>query len=161
MSFLYFPLCFFFLKNGPTPASFSFIFGIFKQTSLQFLQQIYTKCPSSIRYWDSNPWPSERESLPITTRPGLPPNPSLFLFPPFTVSVYLSPFLFFLFLALFQFHFFLVFSFLDFINRIYSKGGSRHSSVVSSAPSILHLLWPWVQIPSKPSMYYDLMYFFV
>ena len=29
-----------FLKNGPTPASFSFIFGLFKQTSLQFLQQI-------------------------------------------------------------------------------------------------------------------------
>ena len=31
--------CFF--KNGPTLASFSFIFGLFKQTSLQFLQQIY------------------------------------------------------------------------------------------------------------------------
>ena len=28
----------FFYKNGPTPASFSFIFGLFKQT-LQFLQQ--------------------------------------------------------------------------------------------------------------------------
>ena len=33
----------FFLKNGPTPASFSFIFGLFKQTSLQFLQQIYVE----------------------------------------------------------------------------------------------------------------------
>ena len=32
-----------FLKNGPTPASFSFIFGHFKQTSLQFLQQINVK----------------------------------------------------------------------------------------------------------------------
>ena len=31
------------LKNGPTPASFSFIFGLFKQTLLQFLQQIYVK----------------------------------------------------------------------------------------------------------------------
>ena len=63
-----------FFKNGPTPASFSFIFGLFKQTSLQFLQQIYVKkCPSSIQYQKSNPWPSERESLPITTRPGLPP----------------------------------------------------------------------------------------
>ena len=43
----------FFKKNGPTPASFSFIFGLFKQTSLQFLQQIYVeKCPSSIRCRD-------------------------------------------------------------------------------------------------------------
>ena len=57
-------------------ASFSFIFGLFKQTSLQFLHQIYVKkCPSSIRYRDSNLRPSERESLPITTRPGLPPMP--------------------------------------------------------------------------------------
>ena len=38
-----------FLKNGPTPGSFSFIFGHFKQTSIQFLQQINVKkCPSSI-----------------------------------------------------------------------------------------------------------------
>ena len=28
-------------------------------------------CPSSIRHWDSNPQPSERESPPITTRTGL------------------------------------------------------------------------------------------
>ena len=32
-----------FFKNGPTPASFSFIFGLFKQTLLQFLQQINVK----------------------------------------------------------------------------------------------------------------------
>ena len=30
---------FFLKKNGPTPASFSFIFGLFKQT-LQFLQYV-------------------------------------------------------------------------------------------------------------------------
>ena len=30
--------------------------------------------PSSIRHQDSNPWPLECESPPITTRPGLPPN---------------------------------------------------------------------------------------
>ena len=30
------------LKNGPTPASFSFIFGLFKQ-KIQFLQQIIVK----------------------------------------------------------------------------------------------------------------------
>ena len=36
--------CFFFFKKiGPTPASFSFIFGLFKQTLLQFLQQINVK----------------------------------------------------------------------------------------------------------------------
>ena len=55
------------------PASFSFIFGLFKQTII-FLQQINVKCPSSIRYRDSNPRPLDRESTPITTRPGLPPN---------------------------------------------------------------------------------------
>ena len=61
-------------KIGPTPASFLFIFGLFKQT-IQFLQQINVKkCPSSIRRWDSNPRPLERESTPITTRPGLPPT---------------------------------------------------------------------------------------
>ena len=67
----------FFYKNGPTPASFSFIFSLFKQT-LQFLQQIYVKkCPSSIRCRDSNPRPLEHEFLPKTTRPGLPPYHSI------------------------------------------------------------------------------------
>ena len=52
-------------------ASFPFIFGLFKQTSLQYLQQIYVKkCPSSIWCQDSNPQPLERESLPITTIPS-------------------------------------------------------------------------------------------
>ena len=59
---------FFLKKIGPIPASFSFIFGLFKQT-IQFLQQINVKksCPSSIRCWDSNSWPSEHESPPITS----------------------------------------------------------------------------------------------
>ena len=36
------------------------------------LQQINVKkCPSSIRRWDSNPRPSNRESPSIATRPGL------------------------------------------------------------------------------------------
>ena len=53
----------------------SLIFVLVKQTSLQFLQQIYVeKCPSSIRCRDSNPRPLEHESPPITTRPGLPPS---------------------------------------------------------------------------------------
>ena len=37
------------------------------------------KCPSSIRHRDSNPRPLERESPPITTRPGLPPLDLFFL----------------------------------------------------------------------------------
>ena len=66
--------------NGPTPASFSIIFGLFKQT-LQFLQQTHVKkCQSSIRCQDWNPQPLERESLPVTTRSGLPSKPSS-LFP--------------------------------------------------------------------------------
>ena len=55
---------------GQPRARLSFIFGLFKQTSLQFLQQIYVKkCPSSIWCRDWNPRLSEHESPPITTRP--------------------------------------------------------------------------------------------
>ena len=36
-----------------------------------FTTNICEKCPSSIRCRDSNPRPSECESLPFTTRPGL------------------------------------------------------------------------------------------
>ena len=61
------------LKNGPSPASFSFIFGLSQTNINTILQQINVKkCPSSIRHRDSNPRPSGRESPPITTRPGLP-----------------------------------------------------------------------------------------
>ena len=58
----------------PKPASFIvYFFGLIKQTSLQILQQINVKkCPSSIQCRDSNTWPLENESPPITTRPGLP-----------------------------------------------------------------------------------------
>ena len=58
-----------FFKNGPSPASFSFIFGLLKQT-LRFLQQINVKkCPSSIQCWDLNQQPLKHESPPITTWP--------------------------------------------------------------------------------------------
>jgi len=60
------------LKNGPTPASFPFIFSLFKQTLQIYATNICEKCPSSIRCRDSNPQPSEHKSPPITTRPGLP-----------------------------------------------------------------------------------------
>ena len=65
----------FFKKNGQPRPLLSFIFGLFKQTSLQFLQQIQEKkCPSSIWCRDLNPQPLEHESPPITTRPGFPPK---------------------------------------------------------------------------------------
>ena len=65
---------FLFFTNGPTSASFSFIFGLFKQT-IQFLQQINVKkCPSSKWRWDLNPQPFAHESSLITTKPGLPPH---------------------------------------------------------------------------------------
>ena len=54
-----------YFKNGPT---FRPIFTTNK----------CEKRPSSIRCRDSNPQPSEREPLPITTRPGLPPLPNTF-----------------------------------------------------------------------------------
>ena len=39
--------------------------------TLQFLQQTHVKkCPSSVWCRDLNPQPLERESLPITIRPG-------------------------------------------------------------------------------------------
>ena len=64
---------FFLKKNGPTPASFR-LFLVFSSKHYKFLQQIdVKKCPFSIRGRDSNPQPLERESLPISTTPGLPP----------------------------------------------------------------------------------------
>ena len=55
--------------NGPTPASFSFIF-VFPNTHYNFYN--VKNCPSSIRCQDSNSLPLENESPPIITRPGLP-----------------------------------------------------------------------------------------
>ena len=52
------------LKNGPTLATFSFIFGL-------FATNICEKYPSSIWRQDSNPHPLKHELSPITTRPGL------------------------------------------------------------------------------------------
>ena len=67
-------------ENGPSPASFSFIFGLFQTNINTILQQINVKkCSSSIWHWDLNPRSSERESPPITARPGLPPIPLYYL----------------------------------------------------------------------------------
>ena len=62
------------LKNGPTPASFLLIF-VFSNKHYKFYNKYECeKCPSSIRHRDSNSQPSDYESPPLTTRPGLPPN---------------------------------------------------------------------------------------
>ena len=61
-----------FLKNGPSLASFSFIFGLLQ--TIQNLHQInMLKYPSNIWIQDSNSWTSVYESPPLTTRPGPPP----------------------------------------------------------------------------------------
>ena len=61
-------------KNGPSPASFTFIFALFQVNITNFKINQCEKCPSSIRCWDLNPWPSENKSPPITTKPGLSPS---------------------------------------------------------------------------------------
>ena len=71
-----------FFINGPFPASFSFILSPFQTNINTILQQINVKkCPSSIRHQDLNPRPSESESPPITTRPGLLPKEALSFWP--------------------------------------------------------------------------------
>ena len=69
----------FFLKNGPSLVSSSFIFVLSKKHCI--LQQINVKkFPSSIWCWASNPQPLEHECPPITARPGLPPLYFYYLF---------------------------------------------------------------------------------
>ena len=64
-----------FLKNGPIPVSFC-IFSVFSNKQYIFYNKSMLKksCPSSIQYQDLNPRPSEHETPPITTRPGLLPR---------------------------------------------------------------------------------------
>ena len=70
------PVSFF---NWANPGLFFISFCLFKHT-LQFLQQINGgKCPSSIWCRDWNSRPLEHKSLPITTRPGLPPFESSYI----------------------------------------------------------------------------------
>ena len=56
--------------NGPSPASVFFYFRSFQANNVVLTKM---SCPSSISCQDSNPWPLEHQSSPITTRPGLPP----------------------------------------------------------------------------------------
>ena len=75
MSILSLFLWFFFKKMGQTRPLFFVYFRSFQANIITiFTTNICEKSPSSIRCRDSNPRPLEHESLPITTRPGLPPN---------------------------------------------------------------------------------------
>ena len=57
-------------KNGPS-RPLSYLFSSL-QTNITILQQNKSeKCPSSMRWWDSNPQSLEHECPPITTIPGL------------------------------------------------------------------------------------------
>ena len=57
------------------PSLFLLTFGLFQTNIDTILQQFNVKkCPSIIWHWDLNPRPSERDSPPITTTPGLPPK---------------------------------------------------------------------------------------
>ena len=69
-----------FYKKWANPGLFFIYFWSFQTNNTIFYNKSMRKmsCPSSIRHWDSNPRPSERESPPITTRPGLPPNASAY-----------------------------------------------------------------------------------
>ena len=58
-----------FFKNMAYPP-FSFIFGLFKQSSKFFTTIFCEKCPSSIRRRDWNSQPPECQSPPITTGTG-------------------------------------------------------------------------------------------
>ena len=62
----------FFLKNGPSPASFFVDFWSSLNKHQYNLKRFNVKkCPSNIWLRDLNPRPSEHEFSPITTRPGL------------------------------------------------------------------------------------------
>ena len=60
-----------FLKMGQPRPLFVY-FRSFQTNITNFYNKYMWICPSSKWCWDSNPWPLERESPPISTRPGLP-----------------------------------------------------------------------------------------
>ena len=61
------------------PSRTLFHFILYTQTNIAiFTTNKCEKCQSSIQCWDLNPRPSQHESPPITTRPGLPPTKCIF-----------------------------------------------------------------------------------
>ena len=79
-SWIMFIECIFF-KRWANSGLFFVYFRSFQTTNIFFYNKSMWKnsCPSSIQRRDSNPWPSEHEPPPITTRPGLPPKSSLLI----------------------------------------------------------------------------------
>ena len=64
---------YFFLKMGQ-PRPLFCLFSSFQTNITNFTTNMNVKkCPSSIWRWDSNSQPSDYQSPPLTTRPGLPP----------------------------------------------------------------------------------------
>ena len=76
-----------FLKKWAIPGLFFVYFRLFQTNNTIFTTNECEKmsCPSSIRRQDSNPRPLERESPPITTRPGLPPMLQQFVIKPLPI----------------------------------------------------------------------------
>ena len=134
----------------------------------------------NVHPWESNPRPSKRESPPITTRPGLLPQFFYFLFPfgnPSYVYLYLR---FLLLLKICDvkinklievyptkeaplfisdhgstYRLTLTNCVIMLFIKVEITLGYRHSSVDSSAPSILPY---WVRVPSTPSMLLSIRY---
>ena len=63
-----------FFKKMANPSLFFIYFRSFQTNFTIFTTNKCEKCPSSIRHRESNTRPLDRECLPITTRPGLPPK---------------------------------------------------------------------------------------
>ena len=69
-----------YFKKWANPGLFFIYFWSFQTNIITiFTTNKCEKCPSSIRCWELNPWTSERESLPITNRPGFTPKTHLIL----------------------------------------------------------------------------------
>ena len=87
----------YFHKNEPSSASFPLIFGLSIQR-IQNFQHSNVKILSSIRYWDSNSQPLERQDSPITTRHRAPVLLLPFVSVPLSHSHFnsFSPLLFFI-----------------------------------------------------------------
>ena len=72
------------------------LFSVFSNKQYKFYYKLLWKiCPSSIWHQDSNSQPSDCESPPLTTRPGLPPMSEMFSVLhgkayPWTIELYLS-----------------------------------------------------------------------
>ena len=70
----YYFIAFYYFLKWANPGLFSIYFRSFQTNFTTFTTNKCEKYPSNIWRRESNPRLLERQSLPITTRPGLPPN---------------------------------------------------------------------------------------